>query len=233
MKAKKKCKIVVDLFLTLFLLLQMAFQVTGEVFHEWSGTGMILLMIVHVILNLRWYGSLWKGKYNLMRFFRTVINSSLVVVMLCMAYSGIVLSRHVFSPLPINSGMALARKLHLAGAYWGFVLMSIHLGLHAGMITGALKKRLNPKFSKTTVGALRTMAVVLAGYGAVCFYRTEIVNYLFLLVEFAFLDYDKNIIAVFMESISMMGLWIVFTYYGMKLLGKYAGRRQKKGRETQ
>lgn len=45
-------------------------------------------------------------------------------------YSGIVLSRHVFAFLPLKGGMALARRMHILGSYWSFLLMSLHLGLH-------------------------------------------------------------------------------------------------------
>lgn len=50
--------------------------------------------------------------------------------------SGIILSRHVLSFLPISGGRAFARKLHMLSAYWGFALMSLHLGLHWSMIMG-------------------------------------------------------------------------------------------------
>lgn len=75
-----------------------------------------------------------------MRIFRTAVNIAVLATMFALAYSGIVMSRHVFSALPINGGMATARVMHLAGSYWGFVLMSVHLGLHLGMITGMFNK---------------------------------------------------------------------------------------------
>jgi len=42
----------------------MAYQVTGEVLHEWIGMGMTALVIIHQILNRKWYGAIFKGKYN-------------------------------------------------------------------------------------------------------------------------------------------------------------------------
>lgn len=36
--------------------------------------------------------------------------------------------------LPIRWGMALGRVIHLLCAYWGYLLLSLHLGLHWGMI---------------------------------------------------------------------------------------------------
>lgn len=37
--------------------------------------------------------------------------------------------------------MSFARRLHILGAYWGFLLMSRHLGLHWNMIIGMLRKK--------------------------------------------------------------------------------------------
>ena len=49
-------KRIVDVFMTVLLLCLMAYQVTGEVLHEWIGIGMTVLVIIHQILNRKWYG---------------------------------------------------------------------------------------------------------------------------------------------------------------------------------
>lgn len=65
---------IVDICMTILLLCLMAYQITGAVLHEWIGMAMTLLVIVHQILNRRWYGALLKGKYNLYRFSQTIVN---------------------------------------------------------------------------------------------------------------------------------------------------------------
>ena len=64
MNARKKNRIkkLVDAGMTVLLLCLMAYQVTGEALHEWFGIGMTVLLIVHHILNRKWYGALFKGK---------------------------------------------------------------------------------------------------------------------------------------------------------------------------
>ena len=57
-------KKIVDAAMTVLLMCLMAYQVTGEAAHEWIGMGMMLTVIVHQILNRKWYGALFKGKYN-------------------------------------------------------------------------------------------------------------------------------------------------------------------------
>ena len=41
----------VDVCMTVLMLCLMAYQVTGEKYHEWIGIGMTLLVIVHQTLN--------------------------------------------------------------------------------------------------------------------------------------------------------------------------------------
>ena len=190
--------------MTIFLILQMAYQVTGEAVHEWVGTGMIALFLLHNFLNIRWYRNLRKGKYSPLRILQTIINFSILAVMIVLAYSGIVMSRHVFSTLPINGGMATARVLHLAGSYWGFTLMSIHLGLHWRMVIGRFKKVFSGKKSVDFLWGFRVIAILLVVYGAVCFYQADILSYMLLKVEFAFLDYAKSAAVIFAEYVAMM-----------------------------
>ena len=46
-KTNKMIRRTVDAAMTVLLLLLMAYQVTGEVLHEWIGMGMTLLVIIH------------------------------------------------------------------------------------------------------------------------------------------------------------------------------------------
>ncbi|MBQ6663594.1 MAG: hypothetical protein IJM69_08670, partial [Firmicutes bacterium] len=57
-------KRIVDAAMAVLLLFLMAYQVTGEMAHEWIGMGMTVLVIIHQALNWKWYGALYKGKYN-------------------------------------------------------------------------------------------------------------------------------------------------------------------------
>ena len=147
--------------------------------------------------------------------------------MLIQAYSGIVLSRYVFATLPINGGMATARVMHLAGSYWGDALMSIHLGLHWGMIIGMFRKLSGGNIPTPFIWVLRLLAAGIAVYGVVCFYQEDIVSYMFLKVEFAFLDYEKNGILILSEYLAMMGMWVFLFYYISKALGNASKPKQR------
>lgn len=221
---KRRMKLLIDLLMTGALLLLMAYQVTGEKTHEWIGVGMLVLFLLHNYLNIRWYGCLIKGKYTPLRIFWTAVNLFTLITILSLGYSGVILSRYVFSQLPIRSGLATARIMHLAGSYWALVWMSIHMGLHWSMVTGKLGKL--PRNGKWLV---RAIAAAIALYGGVCFYLSDIASYLFLKVEFAFLDYEKSSLLILAEYFAMMGFWVFLSYYGAKALHRLpaAGRSKR------
>lgn len=220
MKTKMKWKFGIDILMSIVLLLLMAYQVTGDVLHEIFGTAMLVLFIVHHILNLKWYGNLFKGRYTLQRIISTVVNAALLAAMLSLAYSGIVLSRHVFDFLPIKSGMALSRVLHLSASYWGFVLMSVHIGLHWSMVIGIFRKLAGGQKSAAVIWIMRLIAAGIAIYGAVCFRQADILSYMFVKAEFVFFDFEKSAILVFAQNMAIMGFWIFVSYYVVKGIGK-------------
>lgn len=72
-------------------------QITGQELHEWIGMGMLILFVAHNLLNVKWYGGLFKGKYKQVRIIQTMVNACLLIAMLCLGFSGAVMSRHVFA----------------------------------------------------------------------------------------------------------------------------------------
>ena len=229
MKAKMKIKMGIDFLMTVLLLLLMSYQITGQELHEWFGAGMLVLFLLHNILNIRWYGSLFKGKYTLLWAMQTLINISVLIDMLCLGFSGVVMSRHVFAELSIHRPMATARTLHLAASYWGFVLISIHLGFHWRMILGLFRRLWSRKKTPATfVWLMRFIAIFIAGYGAYCFYKENIVSYMFLKQEFVFFDFEQSAVFVFAEYTAMMGLWVFISFYAVKGIRKITSQSRRK-----
>ena len=224
MKTKMKIKILIDFLMTISLLFLMAYQITGQNLHEWLGAGMLVLFIIHNILNLKWYGNLFRGGYRPARIFKTVVNFAVLICILSLGYSGIVMSRHLFSFLSISRGMALARVMHLAASYWGFVLMSLHFGIHWGTIIGAFKKfsgiQKNSRRNFVIIWILRVVALFVAVCGGFLFLEADIFSYMFLRVEFVFFDFEKSSFLVLAEYAAMMELWVLLGYYISKGLAK-------------
>lgn len=189
---------------------------------------MSVLFIGHQICNLNWYKNLFRGRYTPVRIFQTVINLLTLIAMLTQIYSGIIMSRHVFAFLPIQGGMALARRLHILGSYWGFPLMSLHLGLHWGRILNMAAKIRN---HGRAGGGKSTVVPFLAGlaaaaYGLVVFIKRDFPDYMLLKSEFVFMDYEESRILFFIDYLALMGLCVFLSYYGVKLL-RGMGRKRK------
>ena len=228
MKPKITAKLAVDILMTVLLLLLMGYQFWGEAAHEWIGAGMLLLFIAHHILNGHWHKSLFKGKYNTMRIVTLCIDVLILLAMLAQMYSGIVMSRHVFDFLPSAGGMSLARRLHILGAYWGYILMSLHLGLHWNMILGMVRKAVRLKSdSKIRRTVVFFAGLIIAGYGVWVFIDRDFPTYLFLKSEFVFLDYSEPKILFYMDYLALMGLCIFIAHYGTKLIQKFKKKMEE------
>ncbi len=218
MKPKIAVKLTADLGMTLALLFLMGYQFWGESAHEWVGAGMFLLFILHHVLNLNWHRRIFQGKYTPLRVLTLCVDIGVLLAMLALMYSGIVMSRHAFAFLSIEHGMALARRLHILGAYWGFLLMSIHLGLHWNMILSMLKRQLRLKPSKAGSTVLFLACAAVAAYGVYVFISRDLASYLFLKSEFVFLDYNESKLLFYGDYLALMGLCIFIAHYGSRQL---------------
>lgn len=221
MKPKAIIKLSVDILMTLALLFLMGYHLWGESLHEWVGAGMLFLFVAHHILNGDWYKTLFKGKYNTMRILTLCIDILVLVSMLAQMYSGIVMSRYVFDFLPSIGGMALARRLHILGAYWGYILMSLHLGLHWNMILGMSRKTAGIK-NKSKIRSIIAFitGLVIAGYGVWVFIGRDFSTYLLLKSEFVLLDYSESKVLFYIDYLALMGLCIFIAYYCTKMIRK-------------
>mgnify|MGYP003356915661 FL=1 len=198
MKQNQIIRKIVDAVLTVLLLCLMAYQVTGEALHEWIGVGMTVMLIVHHILNIRWYGSLFKGRYNAWRIVTITVNMLLLASIALTAFCGMSMSAHATPFLYGMVSVSFARRMHLAFSFWSFILMGLHLGLHVPAMTAKLKPG---RPVKTILPAVLT---VLAGIGLWLLIRNGIPDYIFFRTPFAFLDYEKAPVLVFLENLAQL-----------------------------
>ena len=210
MKPILKIKIAVDAAMSVSMLLLMAYGLVGEAAHEWIGMGMFALFVAHHILNRRWIQAVPQGRYTPQRSVQTALAGLIFLCMVGSMFSGIVLSRHVFAFLPKHGGYELAGKLHILCAFWGFVLMSLHLGMHWNMLLTMARKRLRPNQIRTWV--LRIVGYSFAVYGAVAFVRRDVGLYLLLKSHFVFFDYSEPLIAFLLDCLAVMGLFVAIGF---------------------
>ena len=218
MSRKRKLRVGIDLCMTILLPLLMAYSLIGETAHEWIGASMLILFIAHHILNFRWFRSLLKGRYNPVRILNTAVNILLLIDILLQGISGIVMSRQVFSFLNIQQGALTARVIHLLGAYWGFVLMSVHIGLHWNAMLGHIKNTM--KKSKWLRITARILCAGISAYGVYAFITRQLGNYMLLKMQFVFFNYDEPVILFLLDYAAMMVLFATIGYYLSKFIRK-------------
>lgn len=226
MKTKLKIKLAIDALMTLTLLFLMGYQFWGETAHEWAGAGLFALLIAHHVLNLGWYRLLFRGRYTPMCILQLCINMLTLAAMLALMYSSVFISGHVFRFLQLSGGMALARRLHILGAYWGLVLMSLHLGLHWNMLLSMLRRK-RPPAEPARARVLFALGLVIAAYGAYVFISRDFPTYMLLRREFVFLDYSESPLLYYLDHLSLMGLFVFLSHYLSKWLRKTQGKSRK------
>ena len=210
MKRKTLLRHSTDLAMAVLLLVQMAYSVTGQSVHEWMGIAMFTLFVIHHLLNFQWLRSTGKGRYTAARILQSVLVLLLLLSMIAQIISGIAMSRHALPFLNIPLPTSIARLIHLSCGYWTFLLASLHLGLHwDALLAMGRKLRSGQMLSIKGKIALRIAVGAVALYGAVCFVRQNIVDYLFLRIEFVFFDYEKPSALVFGELLAIMTLWVL------------------------
>ena len=222
MKPKQILKICVDIAMMVALLLLMTYELIGQATHEWLGVGIFALWIAHHLLNLHWYRNLFRGRYMPYRTVQTVIVLCILLTMLGSMLSGIVLSQTVFSFVRIRGLSSIARAVHMLSAYWGFLLMSLHLGLHWSVFVKILGKRF-PKKSVARTWALRWLVLAAALYGCYAFHFHGIGRYLFLIDHFVFFDFSLPLYRFLLDYAAMAALPAAAGYYlskGLLIISK-------------
>ena len=144
MKRKNIFRMIIDILMLIFMILEFSKIYTGQFLHELFGIGLFLLFITHNILNISFYKNILKGKYSLLRTITTIINILFLVCMLLTIILGIPISSEIFKGLNLNGNMTI-RKLHTIFGYWNLILLSIHLGFHFKIIFVKLKNKIKDK----------------------------------------------------------------------------------------
>lgn len=219
MKRNQKVRISVDMAMIVTLPLLMAYSMVGEALHEYLGIVMFILFIFHNLLNITWWKNLLKGRYTAARILKTAINILLIIIMAALFISGIMMSRYVFSFLDFEYAVSLARTVHLLASYWGFALMSIHVGLHGKMFVNMAKKvTKTSRDSKNKTLFLNGLAVCIFVYGLYAFINRQFASYMFLATQFVFFDFAEPLILFMIDYIFIMLMFAFVGYYLLKLL---------------
>ena len=205
--AKKVAKTIVDVLLAADLVAVMATALLEEAPHEYLGVALFVLMVVHVVLNRRYFTHLAKGRYTPLRVLQLIAVIGLVACVIGQVASALVLSKHAFSFLPAIPGASWARTVHMLLSYWCFVFAFAHVGLQ-------VKAKL-PVW-------LQIALIAVACFGVVSYVQLNMAPYLFGQVMFAAADYASPLALIFARYASVAVLVAVVFHYIRVALRKTA-----------
>ena len=114
----------------------------------------------------------------------------------------------------IITGILKARQIHTTAAYWFLPLIGVHIGLHWEMFTKFINK------NNFIITGSRILACLFAAFGVWSFFDRDMFAKLFLGFSFDYWPAERPSILFFAETLSVMGLFVFVTYYGMKLFSK-------------
>ena len=199
MNKLNKIRLPLDIMMTLVSIVLMGgnYLFPADIVHEILGVALFVLWAIHIFLNLRWYGAIFKGKYNPCRIMQTVINCCILICTIFLMISGIILSNYLFTFLNIQSGLGFARIAHLLSSHWYYLFMSLHIGLHMGRLFQNVAAKIIP----------RIILVLVCAYGLYAFIARGVWKYLVLKQQFFFFDLERGYILFAMDYISIIILF--------------------------
>ena len=208
----KKFRISLDITMTILSIILMGgnYLFPADLVHEILGVGVFVLWGVHIALNRRWYGAIFKGKYNPYRVMQTVINSCILICTIFLMISGIILSNHIFTFLNIQGGLGFARIAHLLASHWYYLFMSLHIGLHVGRLFQNITAKILP----------RIILALVCAYGIYAFIVRGVWKYLILRQQFFFFDLERGYILFAIDYISIIILFSTLSHLLAKSLKK-------------
>ena len=177
--------------------------------HQICGISLIVIWVAHLVLNRRWYGSLFKGNYQPYRIMQIIVNLGVLLCALFLMISGLLMAWFIPSGW-VGGALGFARITHLLASHWYYVFMAFHIGLHGAMLASKIKIR----------GlATQIICLLISLYGIYAFILRGVWKYMFGLQQFFFFDFERGYILFALDYISILVLFGTVSYYLSRLIG--------------
>ncbi len=204
--------------MTCILLLLMSYSIAGELLHEILGIAIFALFIAHHVLSFSYNRALFKGGRSADKIAKIIVDILLTVAVLAQLISAVNLSKYIFAFLGIEALSGISRTVHLLGSYWGFALMSVHIGFHLDFM---LKKPMKDKKKRAVIIAV--MAILFCA-GLVMFINEGVFKYMLLINQFVFFDEAGGLPLFLIKYFLILCMFAVIGYAVMALCKKQKRR---------
>lgn len=206
-----KQKRMIDIILFILLLLLMEYSFMDSKIHEVLGILTLFTILIHQLLNKKWFVSITKGKYTTIRKIFLIVNIVLVIDIVLAFISGLAMSELL--PMLHFVSANLARKIHMVSVHWGFVLIAMHLGMHLKVILLPMRKII---LKTSHIGQFiftRFIPYVMILLGIFSFIKNQMIAYLFMLTDFVYFDENISFIQSTFEYFSIFIAFASLIYF--------------------
>ena len=229
-----KFRIPLDILMTILSIILMGGTILfpNDRVHQIFGISLIVIWVVHVILNRRWYGALFKGQYKPYRIMQLIINCDVLICALLLLISGLLMAWFIPSEW-VGGALGFARITHLLASHWYYIFMAFHIGLHGAMIArfchSETKQRHSelvsespedemPKQVRHDSVFLKIIIIIISLYGIYAFIIRGVWKYMFGLQQFFFLDFERGYLLFALDYISIIVLFATIIHYIRKVV---------------
>ncbi len=170
--SKLHVRLCLDAFLTVLLVLDMFYQLTGDTLHEIAGTIFFAAIIAHMAFSYRWMKAATRAAKN-GKLKGKGKSSMVIAALLAITMAILIISSILISNLLATTGFNLLygwyeayatwSLLHTISAYTLCIIVTVHLGLHWAAIARAFRIPYDPE-RRAAVGAGVSAAVALGVY---------------------------------------------------------------------
>ena len=184
--------------------------------HQIMGMSLLALWAVHIALNRRWFGSLFRKNFAPFRIMQLVVNLGVLICALLLGVSGLLMAWFIPGGW-VGGALGFARTAHLVASHWYYIFMAFHIGMHGAMIISKCFNRLKSGGVRII---LRTVCIVISLYGVYAFITRGLWKYMSGLEQFFFFDFERGYILFALDYISILVMFATVSYFLCKLLSK-------------
>jgi hypothetical protein len=211
-------RLAMDLTAACLLVACLAYWWLGNTAHEMFGMALFLLVLAHNGFNRRWYGRLGRTGREARGKVTIALNLVLMLTMIALLITSVVISRVVFGFLPLDAGIT-SRELHLLSAYWGVVLVGLHVGLNWQIVMNIAGSRFGAVVPRDIWEQFGWIAVLcIAGAGLHSAFEMDLGAKLLNQPTLDMWDFNAATPRFFLNWLSIMGLCAVLGHQGVRLL---------------